>query len=196
MYSSLSGTVKFTGCEIRRYRRCGAQVTGDQVIATGGFSGLGLWPNVAGGAHLQRPLPAAMVASARRLTQPLMRATQVGVSWRLDNTFTIEGTGATLRSSRLYVNLHTEGKSGGELRAGAADELAYFTTLAGLNEVQPAAHYGYGRYQAGTSGDCSLFRRFPGSRATLTPASPAAPTCTWALPEQMAGSTCFWQPMW
>ena len=158
MYSSLSGTSEVPAVNSGATGAVALEVTGDQVIATGGFSGLEspFDPNVAGGAHLHNALAGSNGGISQALNATLDAGNTSGRFLASDNTFTIEeGLEATLRGRGLYVNLHTEGNQGGELRGQVLPmATAYFTTtLAGLNEVQPAATMATGGLKLELRGD-------------------------------------------
>ena len=144
MYASLSGTSEVPAVNTGATGAVAFEVTGEQAIATGGFSGLEspFDPNVAGGAHIHNALAGSNAGISQPLNATLEAGNLSGAFLAAGNTFPVDDAlAAVLRSRGLYVNIHTEGNQSGELRGQVLPlATAYFTaTLAGLNEVQPAA---------------------------------------------------------
>ncbi len=144
VYASLSGTSEAPAVNTNATGAVAIEVAGEQGLATGSFSGLSS-PfdfNIMGGAHIHN----ALAGSNGAISLPLNATTEPdnlsGTFLAANNTFDIdEELELVLRDRSLYVNIHTEGNPGGELR-GQILPLAtacFTTSLNGLNEVQPAA---------------------------------------------------------
>lgn len=144
MYASLSGTSEVPAVNSGATGALVMEATDGKVVATGSFSGLEspFDPNVMGGAHLHNALAGANGGISFPLPATLDAGNLGGAFPAADNTFELsEELELVLRDRSFYVNIHTEGNPGGELRGQVLPfATAYFTTtLSGLNEVQPAA---------------------------------------------------------
>ena len=95
------------------------EITGDQLVVTGGFSGLDgdFDATVAGGSHLHLADATNNGGVTILLNATIAADLKSGVYNATDNTFTIDAAQKTaLLSGGVYVNIHTTTNGGGELR--------------------------------------------------------------------------------
>ena len=117
-----------------------ATLNGNQLEVSGSFMNLEtpLDPNVAGGAHLHIGLLGENGPVAHLLTTDV-NANMLGGSWNtMSNTFTLSNAEVeALEDREMYVNVHTTGAPGGELRGQLVPQGAtvYTMHLFGSNEV-------------------------------------------------------------
>lgn len=116
------------------------EVTNDQVIAHGGFTGMSSMVNteIAGGAHLHAGMAGQGGPVVQLLTPTLSSGGMSGTFEASKNVLTFtSGQLDTLRQRGFYTNIHTMNYGSGELRGQTLPLAnAYFTTtLAGLNET-------------------------------------------------------------
>lgn len=134
------------------------EVTGNQAIATGGFSGLqsDFNTNVAGGAHIHAGFAGQSGGVIFPLNASVNADNRSGVILISDNTIDMSaGQLDTLRNRMFYVNIHSVDNPPGEIRGQCLPvATAYLTTsLAGLNEVQPKMSMADGALKLELNGD-------------------------------------------
>lgn len=137
--------------------RVEAELQGDDLILSGSFRGLStpVATNIAGGAHIHLGYAGQNGGVQFPLSLDLDEDLLGGSLNPANNTFTLsEEQKAALQARRLYVNIHTEAYTGGELRGQllpASDEV-YTASLLGSNEVPAILTRGAGALQLELNG--------------------------------------------
>lgn len=117
-----------------------ATLTGNQLEVTGSFAGLesNFDPNIAGGAHLHFGLIGQNGPIAFNLTTSVNLDQKSGSFLASLNTFTLSAPEiVALQNHGIYINIHTVGNQGGELRGQLVPQGSdvYTINMFGSNEV-------------------------------------------------------------
>ncbi|WP_397446034.1 CHRD domain-containing protein [Polaribacter sp. R77954] len=111
------------------------EITGDQLVVTGGFSGLDgdFDASVAGGSHLHLADATGNGGVTILLNATVDSDLKGGIYTAADNTFTIDASQkASLLSGGVYVNIHTTTNGAGELRGQVLRDNNAFPSAASI----------------------------------------------------------------
>ena len=133
--------------------RATALLTGTTVVVTGSFSGLESDYNTSVGSHLHRGAADANGPVFQPLAPDLADDLRSGTFRPEDNTYTLrQSLVDSLRAGLVYVNVHTVGNPGGEVRGQLRATETFVTTLASENQVPPVDAPGTGAVAVDLSG--------------------------------------------
>ncbi len=157
-YAPLSGASEVPAANTPADGAVALEVNPGRAVASGTFNGLSSMLNtdIAGGAHIHLGYAGQNGPVVNLLASATNEPGTDGTFSAAANTFMVsEGWVDTLRMRRYYVNVHSADFAPGEVRGQLLPlATAYFTnSLAGFNEVQPAATPATGAVKAELTGN-------------------------------------------